>query len=250
MGEEKMMTIAYKKTTTKMRIEENRKLISKMLSGADTHKRINNLNWLRHELSYEEPRILFYMPRKDQGAYLDHTSMTNIGLAYDYILDNFDSPIDVSAIRKLHSMLCAGTNITGGMFRTTNKFLEITVDGAHMHAPDYHEIEYHLNEIIYRLNNDKTDTLTRAFRLHYDLIALQLFDDYNKRTSRMLMNWELLRGGYRPITFNKPSDKIKYREAISAMANGHVKEYTTYMSQCLLRTQEGIIKTLKASKIY
>ncbi len=243
------MTKADKKMTLKLRIANNRGLISRMLSGADSCKRINNLNWLRHQISYEEPRILFYMPKKEQDAYLDHTSMTNIGLAYDYIIDNFDSPIDVAAIRKMHTMMCSGTNITGGMFRTTNKVLEITVNGARMHAPDYHEIEYRLNEIIYRLNNDKSDTLTRAFRLHYDLIALQLFDDYNKRTARMMMNWELLRGGYRPITFNKPSDKIKYREAITAMANGHVKEYTAYMSQCLLRTQEEIIKTLKKSRI-
>ena len=32
----------------KKQIEENRKTISKMLSGADTVKRLNNLNWIRH----------------------------------------------------------------------------------------------------------------------------------------------------------------------------------------------------------
>lgn len=52
----------------KIRIEENRQQITNMLSGADTHKRLNNINWLRHELSYTEPRTLFYVPSREQFA--------------------------------------------------------------------------------------------------------------------------------------------------------------------------------------
>ena len=35
---------------TKIEIEQNRQIITKMLSGAGTHKRLNNVNWLRHIL--------------------------------------------------------------------------------------------------------------------------------------------------------------------------------------------------------
>lgn len=243
------MTQEQKKKKIRDQIAQNRDAISKMISGADSYKRLNNLNWLRHQISYEEPRTLFHMSKRDQAPFLDHTNMANLGAAYDYIISNPDTPIDAGAIRKLHSILCSGTHITGGLFRTSDKIIEITVNGGRMHAPDYTQIEPQLNDILYRLHNDKSDVLTRAFNIHYDLIALQPFDDFNKRTARLVMNWVLIQGGFRPITFNKPSDKQKYREAITAMANGRTKEYTGYMSETLLRTQKEILKTLKKSRI-
>ena len=50
----------------KKQIEENRETITKMLSGADTVKRLNNLNWVRHEISYTEPRTLFIFRTKNK----------------------------------------------------------------------------------------------------------------------------------------------------------------------------------------
>lgn len=113
----------------KKQIEENRKTISKMLSGADTVKRLNNLNWIRHEISYTEPRTLFYIPNREQQPYLDYNSMKNLGEAYDYIVANPKKIIDITEICKIHSTLCTGTHIQGGLFRTSPKIIEITVNG-------------------------------------------------------------------------------------------------------------------------
>lgn len=233
---------------TKIEIEQNRQIITKMLSGAGTHKRLNNVNWLRHEIAYVEPRTLFYIPNKEQTPYIDYNNMKNIGDAYDYIIDNPNQIIDATEICRIHSMLCANTHIQGGIFRSTPKILEITVNGKRMHAPDAYEIPSQMNEIIYKMNNTP-DILTRAFNIHYDLIALQPFDDFNKRTSRLVMNWVLVQGGYRPIVFNQRSDKQRYKEAISQCANGNYRAYAHYMSACLLRTQKEIIKLLKKSRI-
>lgn len=233
----------------KIRIEENRQQITNMLSGADTHKRLNNINWLRHELSYTEPRTLFYVPSREQLPYLDYNSMKNLGTAYDYIIDNPDTIIDMSEICKLHSILCTGTPISGGMFRNTSKVLELYVDGNRIHAPEASEIPSKLNEIVFRFNDRNTKTLTRAFNAHYDLIMLQPFDDFNKRTARLIMNWLLIQGGYRPVVFNQHSDKQKYKDAIAAKAAGNHKEYIQYMSACLLRTQKEIIDLLKKSRV-
>ena len=51
--------------------------------------------------------------------------MKNLGTAYDYIIDNPDTIIDIPEICKLHSMLCTGTPIQGGLFRNTSKVLEL-----------------------------------------------------------------------------------------------------------------------------
>ncbi len=230
-------------------IEENRETISKLLSGADTVKRLNNFNWLRHEISYTEPRILFYVPSKEQQPYLDYNSMKNIGDAYDYILQNPKKNIDIYEICKIHSTICTGTHIQGGLFRTSPKIIEIQVNGHRLHAPDETQILSKMTEIIFKLNDRNVCVLKRAFRIHYDLIMLQPFDDFNKRTARLIMNWVLIQNGYRPIVFNQPTDKQKYKEAITACANGRPKEYIYYMSYCMARTQKQIISLLNNSKM-
>jgi Fic family protein len=176
--------------------------------------------------------------------------MNNLGNAYDFILNNIDNQkrIEVSDICKLHSFLCENTYIDGGNFRTTSKVLEITVNGERMHAPDSYDIPYLLNIIAYNMNNPTKDILHRAFDAHYELIALQPFDDYNKRTARLVMNWLLVQNGYRPIVFNRPNDKQRYKTAIAQYASGDKKSYYAYMSQCMVRTQQDIIKLLTKSK--
>lgn len=231
-------------------IEQNKETLSQMLSGANTVKRLNNINWLRHEISYSEPRALFNMPTKQQTAYLDYNCMTNLGTAYDYIINNSTQPIDSDAIRNIHSILCTNTNIDGGTFRTTPKVIEIIVNGQRFHAPDAYDIAYLVNDAVYKLNNSQEGTPERAFQIHYDLIAIQPFDDFNKRTARMIMNWVLIQGGYRPIVFNQPSDKANYKKAIAAMAAGEQKEYRSYMSACMVRTQKAIMDLLNKSKMY
>ena len=98
------------------------------------------------------------------------------------------------------------------------------------------------------MNNPTKDILHRAFDAHYELIALQPFDDYNKRTARLVMNWLLVQNGYRPIVFNRPNDKQRYKTAIAQYASGDKKSYYAYMSQCMVRTQQDIIKLLTKSK--
>ena len=164
-------------------------------------------------------------------------------------MDNASQPITLDSIRNLHQMLCKNTNIDGYRFRTTGCKLQMTINGEQYHAPDSHFIEYELCQIVYRLNNSKRDVFTRAYDIHYELIMLQPFDDFNKRTARLVMNWVLLQNGYRPIAFNKRSDKEAYIRAISERANGDKRAYTEYMSKCQLRTQKDILKHLRDSKI-
>lgn len=229
-------------------IEVYRDKLTKLLSGSETVRRLNNLNWLRYQISHVEPKKLFSQNR-EQGRFLDFTNMTNIGTAYDYIVNHPDTEITTDEIRHIHSILCNGTNIDGGALRTTNKIIEITVNGERMHAPDAHDVEYLLNQITYNIRTSKQGTLNTAYHTHYEMIALQPFDDFNKRTARIIMNWILIQGGYRPITFNQSADKIAYRDAIRSCAAGHEKAYRSYMDACLLRTQKAILAQLKKSKV-
>ncbi|MBN1325007.1 MAG: Fic family protein [Alphaproteobacteria bacterium] len=232
----------------KQNIEMNKKTISELLSG-NSCRRLNSLNWLRHELS-NETRILFHLSAKEQKPFLDYSNMRNLGEAWDYILENKKIEIiDELQICKIHSILCKDTHIKSGSFRTTEKYLDLYVNGQKMHAPHYSEISSRLSEITYNLVNSKCGPLIKAFNLHFDLIKLQPFEDFNKRTARMIMNWVLIQNGYRPIIFNYKSDKKEYMEALRNRAHKDCKSYSRYMYSCMLRTQNDLIRMLKNSKI-
>ncbi len=229
-------------------INRNRDKITKLLSGIGTVKRLNNLNWLRHEISYVEPQTLFRPPSGTNPEELfDFTSIKNLGPVYDYIIEPNNYALDTFEISKIHSMLCAGTFIPGGQLRNAPVVLDIMVNGGRMHAPDAYEIQYCLNEIIYNLNNGRESALSKAFDLHYELVVLQPFTDFNKRTARFCMDKYLVQNGYRPIAFNHPDDTTAYVNAIAARANGDKKTYTRYMQNCMIRTQQAIIAKLTKS---
>ena len=234
------------KQTTKQQIAQKRDELDACFDSFSSVKRTNNLNWLRRQIAFEEPQVLCPVAK----THPDETSMSNIATTYDYIMENKDKEIRIEDIRIIHAKLCSNTNIDGYNFRTTNCKLRMSVNGMTYNAPDYSSIDYELRQIIYNMNHSKRDILTRAYDAHYEIVMLQPFDDFNKRTARMIMNWILLQNGYRPIAFNKRGDKTAYIQALQARASGDKRAYTDYMSKCQLRTQCDIIKHLKNSKIY
>lgn len=237
-----------KTPSLKSQIERNRVSISAMLSGSQTFNRLNSLNWIRHELA-NEATILFqypdYMPKSEKSLYLDYTNMSNLGNAWDYILKHQKTPIDNLQIRRVHAILAQGTNIPGGVYRVSSAFIE----KLQMHAPNYATLLYRLDDIQFNISNENIPVLTRAFNTHYDLIAAQPFNDFNKRTARLIMNWILIQNDYRPILFNKKTDKDAYMAALLARAQDDCKTYSHYMYECMLRTQREIIKLLSKSKV-
>ena len=58
-------------------IEQNRRTINELLFGAGSYKRLNNINWLRHEIAYVEPKTLFYVPNREQTRLYISSSTCN-----------------------------------------------------------------------------------------------------------------------------------------------------------------------------
>ena len=224
------------------RIEDNKQTITRLLSKSTT-KRLNSFNWLRHEISFTEPRTLFHVSAQQQAPYFDHSCTRGLGEAYDYILKRGidKNPITFRDVCEIHYLLCNGTNIKindtfirAGVIKKTNVPLEI---------------ESKLVQIIDNcLASDKTPFI-KAFDIHYQIILLQPFDDYNKRTARLVMNLILISNGYRPIAFTRKTDKKQYPSALLQMKQGNAKSYYRYMVNAMLASQEKIINQLKTSKI-
>lgn len=236
------------KKDTKQQIEINRKTIDELLTtSANSVLRMNVLNRMRHELS-DEAQILFqypdYMPAAKKRLYLDYNSMSNLNDAWEYILRHKHTTIDNYQIRHIHELLAKNTDIQGGVYRISDAYIE----QLNMHVPPYAILVQRLGDIEYNISNKSVPTLTRAFDAHYDIFINQLFNDFNKRTARLIMNWILIQGGYTPVVFNKKTDKANYMNALRSRANGDNEAYSSYMHECLARTQKEIITMIKNAR--
>ena len=243
------------KTTKQLRenIKSYRTQIEKYASGPNNVRRLNNMNWVRFRITAVEPRVLFQSSNDENK--IDYTYMHKIDNVYDYVNQFQDRPtrhqLDINDVINMHVMFTAHTNMEwiGGQYRRDDKILNIIVDGTRMHAIDAGLVPYTLNNIIYNANTGRASILDRAFNLHYEIIALQPFEDCNKRLARAVMNLFLVLNQMPMIFFDNKKDKSGYIDAFSARANGRNKEYTEYMLSVAERSYRNILKKIKESKI-
>ena len=242
---------------TKRQLRENIKVyraqIGKYTSGPDNIRRLNNINWVRYRVTAIEPYVLFQS--SNDKTRIDFTYIHNINNVYDYVNKYKDRPtkhtLDIDDIKNMHVMFTDHTHMgcVGGQYRMDNKLLNIIVNGERMHAIDAQMVPYTMNQIVYKANTSKSSILDRAFDLHYEIIALQPFEDCNKRLARATMNLFLVLNKLPMIFFDNREDKRGYIDAFAARANGRNKEYTEYMLHVTERSYRSILCNIKHSKI-
>jgi Fic family protein len=72
-----------------------------------------------------------------------------------------------------------------------------------------------------------------AAKMHYDFVRIHPFDDSNGRTSRLLMNYVLLRNGFPPVII-KSSDKKNYLLALNKADVGDFDAFVEYIGEELV----------------
>ncbi|MBY0435567.1 MAG: Fic family protein [Cyclobacteriaceae bacterium] len=87
-----------------------------------------------------------------------------------------------------------------------------------------------------------------AARFHYDFVRIHPFDDSNGRTSRLLMNYVLLRKGYPPVVI-KSTDKRAYLNALNRADTGEIVAFVEYIAIELTWSLNISIKAAKGESI-
>jgi len=231
-------------------IDQNKKIIDSLIKKSPVVGRSQYVNFFKAEVAHEN-RCLF--PRKMKDGHttsnniairMNYTYIANQQKALDYItkINNMTVPIDNSQIQHIHEILCEDESsvIVGGLFRNANVRL-VNLD---ILPADWTTIHYKLNKVYDYLADPDIPPVRKAISAHLDLVKIQPFRDYNKRTARLVMNWILFQNGYRPIIFNHSDDWKKYIDAINSSIQ-HNNLYEEYMMKAMNRTQEDIISLLK-----
>lgn len=143
----------------------------------------------------------------------EHLEAINHEQAIKYLdeLVNDKKAVSEWNIKSLHQLILKDIdNENAGKYRCEN----VTIKGATHIPPDYLKVPELMEKLILNYNNwKKYHPIVQSALLHGELVKIHPFIDGNGRTSRLLMNLDLMNKGYNPVIIKK-ENKLEYYEAL------------------------------------
>lgn len=139
------------------------------------------------------------------------------------------NPITEWNIKNIHQLILKDIdNENAGRYRKEN----VTIKGATHIPPDYLKLPELMEKLILNYNTwNEYHPIIRAALLHGELVKIHPFVDGNGRTSRLLMNLDLMNSGYNPVIIKKES-RLKYYEALDkAHTTGNYTDFVKLVTK-------------------
>lgn len=144
-----------------------------------------------------------------------------------------EKPFSEWQIRNINQLILKNINDeNAGRYRQQN----VLISGATTNPPDYTLLHEKMAQFIdwYNTEAHTLHPIERAAKVHADFVGIHLFVDGNERTSRLLMNLELMKAGYPPSVI-AVENRLAYYEALDQwMAYGNSKPFNNLVAAVVL----------------
>ena len=155
--------------------------------------------------------------------------VVNHDKAFSYIKKSVQEkkPLSEDIVKDIHALLMENIMI-GGIYRN----VEVRITGA-AHKPPvpsemYRQVKDFYADLAYKYNDN---AICLAAWTHAEFVRIHPFTDGNGRTSRMLMNYQLMTAGFQPISINKEA-RLDYYQALEEYAvNGNIEPFAEMIAQ-------------------
>lgn len=144
----------------------------------------------------------------------EHSEAINHRDAIAYVEDIVHNaePFSEWQIRNIHQLILKGIdNENAGRYRNVN----VVIAGAMHVPPDHLQIPQRMAALVdwYQTQAGSLHPVERAARVHAAFVGIHPFVDGNGRTSRLLMNLELMKSGFPPVVITV-EQRLRYYEAL------------------------------------
>lgn len=124
-------------------------------------------------------------------------------------------PLDENTVKDIHALLMENI-LPGGIYRN----VEVRISGAQHKPPApsemYRQVKGFYADLPYKA---EMNAMELAAWTHAEFVKIHPFVDGNGRTSRMIMNYQLMTAGFLPVSIAK-ENRLPYFEALEAYAVG------------------------------
>ena len=168
-------------------------------------------------------------------ALREHFEAINHRNAIYYVEDIIkkEEPFSEWQIRNIHQLILKNIDDdNAGRYRQQN----VLISGATNTPPDYTLLNDKMAQFIdwYNTEADLMHPIERAAKVHADFVGIHPFIDGNGRTSRLLMNLELMKAGYPPCVITV-ENRLAYYEALDQwMAFGKTEFFNQLVADAVL----------------
>lgn len=138
-----------------------------------------------------------------------------------------NKPLDENIVKDIHSILMENI-LVGGVYRN----VEVRITGAKHKPPVPSEMYYQIKEFFKNLDS-KSDfnPIELAAWTHAEFVRIHPFVDGNGRTSRLIMNYQLMSNEFLPVSVNK-EDRLEYFSYLEEYAvNGNLVPFADFIAE-------------------
>jgi hypothetical protein len=122
----------------------------------------------------------------------DVQMVKNLNLAFDYVLDNFSEELDVEKIKEINNRCLITLHKGGGVFKKTQNKIH---GNPNFKIALPSEVPVKIEEFCRQFNkiNSREEVLEKIGFIHNEFQYIHPFVDGNSRTTRMLVNWLIMK---------------------------------------------------------
>lgn len=148
----------------------------------------------------------------------------NHNKAFEYVKGCIEKneELDENKVKDIHEILTENI-MQGGIYRNT----DVMITGANHTPPTPNEMYNQLRFFYEDLEKNKQimDSIELAAWTHAEFVKIHPFPDGNGRTSRLIMNYQLMKSDFLPISI-KVENRLEYYNALDLYATtGDLKEF-------------------------
>ncbi|MCD9025095.1 Fic family protein [Cohnella silvisoli] len=144
-------------------------------------------------------------------------------------------------IKSIHRLILKGIEDEyAGVYRKEN----VIISGAQHIPPDAVQVQLKMERFInwYEHEGQQLHPVERAAIIHIDFVGIHPFIDGNGRTSRLLLNFELMKNGYPPIVIQKENRSEYYAALSHAHTNRDNTIFVSLVAEMMDQTFDYYLK--------
>lgn len=197
-------------------------------------------------LSVEEIRAIIDSRMPVEGKTLvEHNEVIGIDEALRYLNNTLGLSLgylSVDHIKEIHLRVMGFNDpINAAQFRSSQVFV-----GKHI-PPHPNLVPQYMTEFMNWINSYEAMDLhpvELAAIAHYKLVFIHPFLDGNGRTSRLLMNFILMKYGFPPVSV-QIQDRFLYYETLQAGNHGDLRPFIRFIAKCTANTLDDYLSAAK-----
>lgn len=166
--------------------------------------------------------------------------------AYGYVKKciSENKPLTEEIVKDLHAILTENI-IIGGIYRNQ----EVRISGAGFTPPSGNEMYLQIKGFYEDLKNrSDLNPIEISAWTHAEFVRIHPFIDGNGRTSRLLMNYQLLLQGFLPVSIAK-EDRLSYYNTLEEFAvTGNLKPFADFVAELEEQQLDEYLEIIRRNK--